>query len=102
MDLVGFNLVEGDISTYLKSESPTGYLNAIGTRVRSAQAAAGANAPGTPKSVHRPTIVATDAERAAIAAIEEPGEPSPARLESLRELEKALIEVKANRENRLK
>jgi hypothetical protein len=49
----GLNLMEGDEFTYLKGTSPAGSLGAIGNRIKSAQAAAGLNAPGVTKaSVH--------------------------------------------------
>jgi hypothetical protein len=46
----GDNLVEGDSYTYLKTDSPSGSLPSIGHRIKSAQAAAGLNAPGSGKS----------------------------------------------------
>src|SRR2546429_2751650 len=44
------NLVEGDSYTYLKTDTPSGSLPSIGHRIKSAQAAAGLNAPGGGKS----------------------------------------------------
>jgi hypothetical protein len=43
----GLNLIEGDDYTYLKTSMPSGSLPMVGFRTKSAQAAAGSNAPGT-------------------------------------------------------
>jgi len=94
-DFAGFNFTEGDESTYLKTESPNGTLNVIGTRVKSAQAATGANAPGTQKVMPRLRSVEIDAENASRAAMQVPNELDTAHLDSLRELERVLLELKA-------
>jgi hypothetical protein len=50
----GVNFLEGDDFTYLKGSSPGGSLPMVGTRTKSAQAAAGQDAPGTTKSFAAP------------------------------------------------
>jgi len=60
----GVNFVEGDDATYLKGSLPNGSLNALGVRVRSAQAAAGGNAPG---AIHSASVQPS-AEKAEIQA----------------------------------
>jgi hypothetical protein len=87
----GFNLVEGNEYTYLKGSSPNGSLNAIGNRIKSAQAAAGGNAPGVTKEMVRPTTaVGTDSYAAAKASAQTAYQLGPSQVEVLRELESVL------------
>jgi len=47
----GLNLIEGTSYVYLKGSNPTSGLYFVGHRIKSAQAAAGGNRPGTGKSL---------------------------------------------------
>ncbi|MGH8851087.1 MAG: hypothetical protein ACREYD_08840 [Casimicrobiaceae bacterium] len=90
----GVNLVEGQSSVYLKGTSPTGSLPAVGFKTKSAQAAAGLDAPGTIYEIGppKPGAMATtrgDAELAAAIAKQAPG-PLLLPLSQIRALERAL------------
>jgi hypothetical protein len=87
----GFNLVEGSQSTYLKGSLPNGSLNTIGNRIKSAQAAAGGDAPGVSNEMLRPTIaVSTDAYAATKASAQMAYQLTPSQLEVLHQLESVL------------
>ena len=88
--LTGLNFAEGDVYTYLKTELPSASLNAIGNRIRSAQAAAGANAPSSIKEMRPPNAVRTDTFDAAIASVQEVHQLDAATTGSVRELESPL------------
>ena len=83
----GLNFVEGDDYTYLKGSSPSGSLPMVGTRTKSAQAAAGQDAPGSTKSAA--AHAAADAYRAMKVAAQ--GSQAKAiDLEALRQMEAIL------------
>ena len=86
----GFNLAEGTESTFLKTDMPSGGLNTVGNRYKSAQAAAGANAPGVTKAM----AIGTDSYAAAKALAQTAYQLEPAQLEVLRELESALQSIR--------
>jgi hypothetical protein len=87
----GLNLVEGTSSTYLKGSSPTGSLNTIGHRIRSAEAAAGGDAPGVDNEMKRPTTgLGTDSYAAAKVSAQTASQLTAAQLEVLHQLESAL------------
>lgn len=86
----GFNLVEGIQATYLKTTLPSGYVNLIGNRIKSAQAAAGSNAPGVINGVRPAVAVGTDDNAAAIVSAQMAYQPSSSQVEVLRELESVL------------
>jgi hypothetical protein len=86
----GFNLVEGLEATYLKTTLPTGYVNLIGNRIKSAQAAAGGNAPGVINEIRPAVAAGTDGNAAAMVSAQMPYQPSPSQVEVLHELESVL------------
>jgi hypothetical protein len=85
----GLNLTEGDDYTYLKGSSPSGSLSVIGNRIRSAQAAAGGNAPGVTKSSVRPSTVGTDSYAATRVSAQIAHQLEPSQMETLRAMENA-------------
>jgi hypothetical protein len=66
----GFNLVEGSDYTYLKGSSPGAGFPMIGYRIKSAEAAAGLNAPGVSKRMPRSDPSQSDAKDAAKASVQ--------------------------------
>jgi hypothetical protein len=86
----GFNLVEGSSSTYLKGTLPTSSSNVIGNRIKSAQAATGADAPGVINGIRPAVEIAADGNAAAMVAAQIAYQPSPTQVEVLRELESVL------------
>jgi hypothetical protein len=86
----GLNLVEGDDYIYLKGTSPSGSLNTIGNRIRSAQAAAGQNAPGVTKNSVRSSAVGTDSYAAAQVLAQVTQQLEPSYVETLHALETIL------------
>ncbi|HEY8622271.1 MAG TPA: hypothetical protein VIM74_00270 [Casimicrobiaceae bacterium] len=86
----GLNLAEGDESTYLKGTSPSGSLNTIGNRIKSAQAAAGANAPGVTKASMHPGTVGTDSYAAAKVSAQAAQQLEPPYVQTLHTLESVL------------
>ncbi len=85
----GVNLVEGQSSVYLKTSSPDGSLNMVGSRVKSAQAVAGEDAPGVSNEAKRP-VDQTDAASAARAAAQVARTFDPTTMELLHGMEAAL------------
>ena len=87
----GLNLVEGSNYTYLKGAMPTGSLNMIGHRTKSAQAAAGGDAPGVSNEMVRPTsAIGTDSYAAAVVSAQTASQLTAAQLELLHKLEAIL------------
>jgi len=99
----GFNLVEGSEYTYLKGASPTSSLNVIGNRIKSAQAAAGGNAPGVIRSMalstnragaDSTTKAGTDSYAAAMVSAQTAQQLPPAQIDVLHELESVLQSIR--------
>ena len=87
----GLNLVEGTEVTYLKGTTPSGSLNTIGHRTKSAQAALGEDAPGVENEMKRPTAaLGTDSYAAGNASAQTPYQPTQAQLKVLHQLEEIL------------
>jgi|KBSMisStandDraft_5_1062788.scaffolds.fasta_scaffold03142_7 hypothetical protein len=86
----GFNLVEGSEYTYLKGASPTSSLPVIGNRIKSAQAAAGGNAPGVINGIRPADAAGTDSYATAMVSAQTPYQPSPSQVGVLHELESVL------------
>jgi hypothetical protein len=89
-EFVGFNLVEGTDFTYLKGSSPGAGLPMIGYRVKSAEAAAGLNAPGVSKQMTRPDATQPDRNDAAKASMQVDDQVDLANIDAVRKLENAL------------
>ena len=92
----GFNLVEGQSYLYLKGSLPTASLDTIGNRIRSAQAAAGGDAPGViGQMVRTAALAGTDDYEAARAATQEPAPLPASYVGQLHALEAVLQQRKA-------
>ncbi|HEX8009894.1 MAG TPA: hypothetical protein VF814_03010 [Casimicrobiaceae bacterium] len=88
----GVNLVEGTESTFLKTSLPSASSSTVGNRFKSAQAAAGSNAPGVKTA--RVAVAGADSYAAEKASIQTPSQLAPAELDALHELQTVLESLK--------
>jgi hypothetical protein len=85
----GVNYVEGSNYIYLKGASPSGSLPMLGHRTKSAQKAAGQNAPGSEKS-----LAIDDGQARTKAAIQGEATMSPEHLDFLHKMEEVMRSLK--------
>ena len=86
----GLNLMEGNEYTYLKGNSPAGSLGVIGNRIKSAQAAAGLNAPGVAKASVHSSATEIDSYMAQKVTAQTASQLAPAYAETLHVMESVL------------